>query len=134
MDDFVFMINGKLAKDFLSEGELKNAIISFKLSEIKYCINNIHKTPILILDDAVSAVDTKTEEIILHNIMTERKDRTTLVVASRVSTVSHLDKIIVLNDGELEAFDTPANLLKISPTYQKMVKLQELEKEVEGGK
>jgi len=55
-------------------------------------------------------------------------------VASRVSTVSHLDKIIVLNDGELEAFDSPANLLKISPTYQKMVKLQELEKEVEGGK
>ena len=94
----------------------------------------VKNAPILILDDAVSAVDTKTEEIILHNIMTERKDRTTLVVASRVSTVSHLDKIIVLNDGELEAFDTPANLLKISPTYQKMVKLQELEKEVEGGK
>jgi ATP-binding cassette subfamily B protein len=94
----------------------------------------VKNAPILILDDAVSAVDTKTEEIILHNIMTERKDRTTLVVASRVSTVSHLDKIIVLNDGELEAFDTPTNLLKISPTYQKMVKLQELEKEVEGGK
>ena len=94
----------------------------------------VKDAPILILDDAVSAVDTKTEETILHNIMTERKDRTTLVVASRVSTVSHLDKIIVLNEGELEAFDTPANLLKISPTYQKMVKLQELEKEVEGGK
>ena len=93
----------------------------------------VKDAPILILDDAVSAVDTKTEETILHNIMTERKDRTTLVVASRVSTVSHLDKIIVLNEGEVEAFDTPANLLKISPTYQKMVKLQELEKEVEGG-
>ena len=93
----------------------------------------VKDAPILILDDAVSAVDTKTEETILHNIMTERKNRTTLVVASRVSTVSHLDKIIVLNEGEVEAFDTPANLLKISPTYQKMVKLQELEKEVEGG-
>ena len=86
------------------------------------------------MDDSVSAVDTKTEETILHNIMTERKDRTTLVVASRVSTVAHLDKIIVLNEGKLEAFDTPARLLEISPTYQKMVKLQELEKEVEGGK
>ena len=93
----------------------------------------VKDAPILILDDAVSAVDTKTEETILHNIMAERKDRTTLVVASRVSTVSHLDKIIVLNEGEVEAFDSPANLLKISPTYQKMVKLQELEKEVEGG-
>ena len=94
----------------------------------------VKDAPILILDDSVSAVDTKTEETILHNIMNERKDKTTIVVASRVSTVSHLHKIIVLNDGELEAFDTPANLLKTSPTYQKMVKLQELQKEVEGGK
>ena len=88
----------------------------------------------MILDDSVSAVDTKTEETILRNITSERKGKTTLVVASRISTVSHLDKIIVLNDGEVEAFDSPRNLLKISPTYQKMVKLQELESEVEGGK
>ena len=93
----------------------------------------VKDAPILILDDSVSAVDTKTEETILHNIMSERKNKTTLIVASRVSTVSRLDKIIVLNEGELEAFDTPNNLLKTSPTYQKMVKLQELEKEVEGG-
>ena len=94
----------------------------------------VKDAPILILDDSVSAVDTKTEETILRNISAERKGKTTLVVASRVSTVQHLDKIIVLNDGEVEAFDTPKNLLKISPTYQKMVTLQELEKEVEGGK
>ena len=93
----------------------------------------VKNAPILILDDSVSAVDTKTEETILRNITNERKGKTTLVVASRISTVSHLDKIIVLNDGEVEAFDSPRNLLKISPTYQKMVKLQELEKEVEGG-
>ena len=94
----------------------------------------VKNAPILILDDSVSAVDTKTEETILHNITNERKDKTTLIVASRVSTVAHLNKIIVLNEGKLEAFDTPQNLLKISPTYQKMVKLQELQKEVEGGK
>ena len=93
----------------------------------------VKNAPILILDDSVSAVDTKTEETILHNITTERKGKTTLVVASRVSTVQHLDRIIVLNDGEVEAFDTPHNLLKNSLTYQKMVKLQELEREVEGG-
>lgn len=93
----------------------------------------VKNAPILILDDSVSAVDTKTEETILRNITNERKGKTTLVVASRISTVSQLDRIIVLNDGEVEAFDTPHNLLKISPTYQKMVKLQELESEVEGG-
>ena len=94
----------------------------------------VKDAPIMILDDSVSAVDTKTEETIIHNIMSERKGKTTIVVASRISTVAHLDKIIVLNEGELEAFDTPKNLLLNSPTYKKMVKLQELQKEVEGGK
>ena len=86
--------------------------------------------PILVLDDSVSAVDVKTEETILRNIRQERKGKTTILIASRVSTVSSLDRIIVLKDGCLEAFDTPANLMKISPTYQKMVMLQELESEV----
>ena len=89
--------------------------------------------PILILDDSVSAVDLKTEEKILDNLRKYRKGKTTIMVASRVSTVSHLDRIIVLNEGKVEAFDTPANLNKNSPTYQKMVFLQKLEKEVEGG-
>ena len=92
------------------------------------------QAPILILDDSVSAVDMKTEETILQNIQTQREGKTTLVVASRVSTVAHMDRIIVLNEGTLEAFDTPENLLKISPTYKSMVELQKLEDEVEGGK
>lgn len=90
----------------------------------------IKDAPIMIMDDSVSAVDIKTEETILNNIMERRKGKTTIIIASRVSTVSHLDKIIVLNDGNLEAFDTPENLLKISPTYQKMVYLQKLESEL----
>ena len=93
----------------------------------------LKKPKILILDDSVSAVDLKTEEKILKNIREKRAGKTTIVVASRVSTVSHLSRIIVLSEGRVEAFDTPENLLKISPTYQKMVYLQELEKEVEGG-
>ena len=92
------------------------------------------KAPILILDDSVSAVDVKTEETILKNIMEQRKGMTTIVVASRVSTVMHLDKIIVLNNGELEAFGTHEELLKNSPTYERMVYLQELEAEVEGNR
>lgn len=91
-------------------------------------------SPILILDDSVSAVDLKTEENILKNIHEMRKGKTTIVVASRVSTVMDFDKIIVLNDGKLEAFDNHEKLLKISPTYKRMVELQELEKEVEGAR
>ena len=89
----------------------------------------VRQSPILIFDDSVSAVDIKTEETILENIKERRKGKTTLVVSSRVSTVNNLDKIIVLNEGEIEAFDTPANLFKISPTYKRMVLLQQLEAE-----
>ena len=89
--------------------------------------------PIMIMDDSVSAVDTKTEEAILNNILELRKGKTTIIVSSRVSTVKNADKIIVLNDGNVEGFDSHDNLVKTSPTYSRMVYLQELEKEVEGG-
>ena len=94
----------------------------------------IKNAPILMLDDCVSAVDMKTEEEILHNIDTFRKNMTTIVIASRISTVSKLDKVLVLNEGKVEAFDKPSELLKISPTYQKMAKIQEIESKMKGGK
>ena len=89
----------------------------------------VAKSPILIFDDSVSAVDIKTEETILENIKEQRAGKTTIVVSSRVSTVINLDKIIVLNNGEIEGFDTPDNLFKTSPTYKRMVLLQQLEAE-----
>ena len=90
-------------------------------------------SPILVLDDCVSAVDLKTEETILHNIMTMRKGRTTILIASRVSTVMKMDKIIVLDEGRLAAYGNHDELMKTSPLYERMVYLQELEKEVKGG-
>lgn len=89
--------------------------------------------PVLVLDDSVSAVDVKTEESILNHIVNDRAGKTTIVIASRVSTVTRLKKILVLNEGAVEAFGTPEELAVISPTYQNMVYLQALEKEVEGG-
>ena len=93
----------------------------------------VKEAPIMIMDDSVSAVDVKTEETILRNIKEKRSGMTTLVIASRVSTVMHMDKILVLNEGTVEAFGTHQELLETSPIYQRMVFLQELEKEVEGG-
>lgn len=85
--------------------------------------------PILIMDDSVSAVDVKTETKILANIKEKRAGKTTIIIASRISTVSHLDKVLVLNDGEVEGFGSPKELLATSKTYARMAMLQELEKE-----
>ena len=78
------------------------------------------------MDDVVSAVDLETEKNILSNLKKTRKGRTTIIVASRASTIMGLDKVIVLNKGSLEAFDTPSNLLKTENTFSKMVALQKL--------
>ena len=89
--------------------------------------------PIMIMDDTVSAVDMKTEENILHNVTELRKGQTTIVIASRVSTVRKMDRILVMKDGMVDAFDTHENLMKNCQTYQKLVYLQQLEAEVKGG-
>ena len=87
---------------------------------------------ILVLDDSVSAVDIKTEETILKNIKKQRKGKTTILIASRVSTVEKLDKVLVLKDGMVEYFGTNKECMKNSPTYKRMVELQRLENELEG--
>ena len=89
--------------------------------------------PILILDDSVSAVDTKTEKIILDNLKKSRAGKTTLLIAHRISTVEGLDKIIFLEDGRVEAVGPHDRLYASCPEYHKMVDLQKLEDEVGGG-
>ena len=89
--------------------------------------------PILILDDSVSAVDTKTEKIILDNLKQSRAGKTTLLIAHRISTVEGLDKIIFLEDGRVEAVGPHDRLYASCPEYHKMVDLQKLEDEVGGG-
>lgn len=86
--------------------------------------------PIMILDDSVSAVDVKTEETIIGNILSKRKGKTTIVIASRLSTVAKADRILVLNQGRVEAFDKPERLLETSETYRRMSYLQQLESEL----
>ena len=85
--------------------------------------------PILILDDSVSAVDTKTEKTILENLRTTRKGKTTILIAHRISTIEKMDKILFLEDGALTACGTHAQLCETCPAYRKMVELQRLEEE-----
>jgi len=88
--------------------------------------------PILILDDSVSAVDTRTEKIILDNLKSSRVNKTTLLIAHRISTVERLDKIIFLDDGKIEAVGPHDELYTSCPKYRRMVDLQRLEDEAGG--
>ena len=85
--------------------------------------------PILILDDSVSAVDTKTEKTILENLRATRAGKTTILIAHRISTIEKMDKIIYIEDGTVVAVDTHAGLYETCPGYRKMVDLQKLEEE-----
>lgn len=89
--------------------------------------------PILILDDAVSAVDTATEEKILSNLKTSRSGKTTLMIAHRISTVKYADMIVLIDEGEVVATGTHTSLLKKSELYKKMVEQQSLSHEMEVG-
>ncbi len=88
--------------------------------------------PILILDDSVSAVDTKTERTILGNLRETRAGKTTILIAHRISTIEQMDKVIFIDEGKLVAVGTHPDLYQTCPSYQKMVDLQKLEEE-EGG-
>lgn len=82
---------------------------------------------ILILDDSVSAVDTKTETTILANLEKIKNNRTIILIAHRISTVINADKIILIDDGKVINVGTHQELLENEPMYAEIVHLQELE-------
>ena len=87
------------------------------------------EAPILILDDSVSAVDTKTEKSILNNLRETRAGKTTILIAHRISTIEKMDKILFIDDCRLQAVGTHQELYNTCPAYRKMVDLQQLEQE-----
>ena len=91
--------------------------------------------PILILDDALSAVDTDTEEQILHNIRENREGKTTLIIAHRISTIQNADHILVLDEGRAAEYDAHDELMELGGIYRSIYEKQQLEKQLseEGG-
>lgn len=93
----------------------------------------IKDSQILILDDALSAVDAKTEKSILNNLQKCRKDKTTIIAAHRLSSVMKADLILVLKDGQVIERGTHDQLLAENGWYKEMWDRQELEKKVGEG-
>ncbi len=86
----------------------------------------------LILDDSVSAVDVKTEKIILDNLRDVRRGKTTILIAHRISTIEQMDKVVFIDDGRVVAVGTHEELYDTCDAYRNMVELQRLDDERSG--
>jgi ATP-binding cassette subfamily B protein len=86
---------------------------------------------ILILDDALSAVDGKTEATIIEHLKAERQRKTTLIAAHRLSAVTHADQIIVLTDGKVTEHGTHEELIDADGWYKEQFMIQQMTEEVE---
>ena len=83
-----------------------------------------HDPKILILDEATANIDTETEQWIQEALERLMQGRTSIMVAHRLSTIQHADRIIVMDNGRVEAFDTHENLLKKSDLYREIYETQ----------
>ena len=84
----------------------------------------LRNAPVLLLDEATSALDAESEALIQEALEGLTKGRTTLVIAHRLATVRNADRIIVLENGKIVGQGTHAQLMKKSPLYSKLAKLQ----------
>lgn len=87
-------------------------------------------SPILILDDSLSAVDTDTEDKILENLKVKRENKTTIMIAHRISTVKNADHILVLEDGKKAEYGTFDELMALNGIFKEMYDKQQLEKQL----
>ena len=85
----------------------------------------IRKPKVLILDDSTSAVDTATDAKIRAALKTYLPETTKLIIAQRIASVEDADRVLVLDEGRIDGFDTPENLLKTNAIYREVYTSQE---------
>lgn len=86
---------------------------------------------ILILDDALSAVDTKTESQILERLIKDRKEKTTIIIAHRISSIQHAEKILVLTDGVIKERGNHDSLIRAGGIYRSLYEKQRIRARLE---
>ena len=90
----------------------------------------VKQPQLLIFDDCLSAIDTETEEKILNNLKEMMKDKTSIIISHRVSSVKNADKIIVLDHGQIIEQGNHSELLQKKGTYFELFKMQQLDEEI----
>jgi ATP-binding cassette subfamily B protein len=85
----------------------------------------LKNAPILILDEATSSLDSRSEAMVQEALKRLMKGRTTLIIAHRLSTIQHVDQIVTLLDGHIDEIGTPAELAKTTGIYAQLLKLQQ---------
>jgi ATP-binding cassette subfamily B multidrug efflux pump len=148
--------NIRLNADWISDEELRKATISLKMDEFIRQLPSQYNTllgeqgvvlssgqkqmlsflrafvfnpDILILDEATANIDTETEQIIQEGLKRISKGRTTLIVAHRLSTIQHADKIIVMHKGQIREIGNHYQLLRQKGYYHRLYELQNTEEE-----
>ncbi len=84
----------------------------------------LRKSPVIIFDDSLSAIDAHTESLILRRLNEETKKHTTIIISHRLSSLSFCNRIVVLKEGRIEAVGSPQELRTKSGTYQELLQLQ----------
>ncbi|MBR5049688.1 MAG: multidrug ABC transporter permease/ATP-binding protein, partial [Erysipelotrichaceae bacterium] len=87
-------------------------------------------SPILIMDDSLSAVDTDTEDNILNNLRSLRQGKTTIIIAHRVSTVQNADHILFLDEGKVAELGSYSELMALDGQFARLQRKQQLEKQL----
>jgi subfamily B ATP-binding cassette protein MsbA len=105
-------------------GERGNMLSMGQRQLIAFIRASVHNPSILILDEATSSIDSESEEMIINATSIITQNRTSIVIAHRLATVQHADKIIVLDHGVIVETGTHNELLKMKNYYYKLYEIQ----------